>query len=329
MDAMVGIRARSMPSHGASRRGGQRAEDGPAYRAGVCSTAGRAYGREQAAYPEGSPSEWKYWTAVARVDSAFGDRNLVCTCPPMEACEMEPARLPTVPFHRCSRRTWMGAQTTELHGFGWPPTVRRPASGTSLSPTSKAFRADSGPTTAFTRRDKTIGPCTGTTLLLMAATTSMLLAPQPINADPSTCVNLCPAPSSPGSRTDPTMPRATSARGVPCSRSEDFESKFNGWTVMTASGPVEWGLLPPRATDGFTGRFEHPPDFPGGRWSWRIPDLNGVLNVLRGPSPHPIITRPRHRPTCCFGSSRARQLNNDETIVEVEWRWRSFLDRIR
>ena len=27
----------------------------------------------------------KYWPAVARVDGAFGDRNLVCSCPPIEA----------------------------------------------------------------------------------------------------------------------------------------------------------------------------------------------------------------------------------------------------
>ena len=26
----------------------------------------------------------KYWPLVNRVDNAFGDRNLVCTCPPME-----------------------------------------------------------------------------------------------------------------------------------------------------------------------------------------------------------------------------------------------------
>jgi glycine dehydrogenase len=27
----------------------------------------------------------KFWPAVKRVDAAFGDRNLVCTCPPLEA----------------------------------------------------------------------------------------------------------------------------------------------------------------------------------------------------------------------------------------------------
>jgi glycine dehydrogenase len=28
--------------------------------------------------------EWKYWPTVSRVDNAYGDRNLVCTCPPIE-----------------------------------------------------------------------------------------------------------------------------------------------------------------------------------------------------------------------------------------------------
>jgi len=32
-------------------------------------------------------SENKFWTPVKRVDNAFGDRNLVCTCPPMEDYE--------------------------------------------------------------------------------------------------------------------------------------------------------------------------------------------------------------------------------------------------
>lgn len=44
----------------------------------------RPYTREQAVYP----LEWvktnKFWTSVARVDNAFGDRNLVCSCPPIE-----------------------------------------------------------------------------------------------------------------------------------------------------------------------------------------------------------------------------------------------------
>jgi glycine dehydrogenase len=42
------------------------------------------YGREKAAFPVGVTREWKYWPSVSRVDSAHGDRNLVCTCPPVE-----------------------------------------------------------------------------------------------------------------------------------------------------------------------------------------------------------------------------------------------------
>ncbi len=42
------------------------------------------YGREQAAFPVSVNRDWKYWPAVSRVDNAYGDRNLVCTCPPIE-----------------------------------------------------------------------------------------------------------------------------------------------------------------------------------------------------------------------------------------------------
>jgi len=43
-----------------------------------------AYTREQAAYPVRSLLASKYWPPVARVDNAWGDRNIVCSCPPME-----------------------------------------------------------------------------------------------------------------------------------------------------------------------------------------------------------------------------------------------------
>ena len=45
----------------------------------------RPYGRERAAYPMAGLRERKSWPTVSRIDSAYGDRNLVCTCPPMEA----------------------------------------------------------------------------------------------------------------------------------------------------------------------------------------------------------------------------------------------------
>ena len=45
------------------------------------------YTREQAAYPVPSLRERKYWPPVARVDNAYGDRNLMCTCPPVGQAE--------------------------------------------------------------------------------------------------------------------------------------------------------------------------------------------------------------------------------------------------
>jgi glycine dehydrogenase len=44
----------------------------------------RPYSREEACYPAGAFRVDKYWAPVNRVDNVWGDRNLVCTCPPME-----------------------------------------------------------------------------------------------------------------------------------------------------------------------------------------------------------------------------------------------------
>ena len=41
------------------------------------------YGRERAAYPLPWVKSHKFWPSVGRIDNAFGDRNLVCACPPM------------------------------------------------------------------------------------------------------------------------------------------------------------------------------------------------------------------------------------------------------
>jgi len=43
------------------------------------------YTREQAVYPVHSLVRNKYWAPVRRIDQAYGDRNLVCACPPVEA----------------------------------------------------------------------------------------------------------------------------------------------------------------------------------------------------------------------------------------------------
>jgi glycine dehydrogenase len=45
----------------------------------------RPYSREEAAYPVPSLRRNKYWPPVSRIDGGYGDRNLVCACPPPEA----------------------------------------------------------------------------------------------------------------------------------------------------------------------------------------------------------------------------------------------------
>jgi glycine dehydrogenase len=43
------------------------------------------YSREQAAFPLPYVAASKYWPPVKRVDNVYGDRNLVCSCAPLES----------------------------------------------------------------------------------------------------------------------------------------------------------------------------------------------------------------------------------------------------
>ncbi|MEV7679688.1 aminomethyl-transferring glycine dehydrogenase [Streptomyces sp. NPDC088341] len=43
------------------------------------------YGRDEAVFPAGVSAADKYWPPVRRIDGAYGDRNLVCSCPPVDA----------------------------------------------------------------------------------------------------------------------------------------------------------------------------------------------------------------------------------------------------
>jgi glycine dehydrogenase len=43
-----------------------------------------SYSRKSAAYPAPWTQEYKFWTMVSRIDNAFGDRNFICSCLPME-----------------------------------------------------------------------------------------------------------------------------------------------------------------------------------------------------------------------------------------------------
>jgi glycine dehydrogenase len=45
----------------------------------------KPYSREKAFFPLHSQRDDKYWPPVGRIDNVYGDRNLVCTCPPMAA----------------------------------------------------------------------------------------------------------------------------------------------------------------------------------------------------------------------------------------------------
>ncbi len=45
----------------------------------------RPYARDRAGFPTAATREHKVWPPIGRIDAAFGDRNLVCTCPPVEA----------------------------------------------------------------------------------------------------------------------------------------------------------------------------------------------------------------------------------------------------
>jgi glycine dehydrogenase len=51
----------------------------------ICGDWSHPYSREQAAYPAPWTKEHKFWTTVGRIDNAYGDRNLICSCTGMEA----------------------------------------------------------------------------------------------------------------------------------------------------------------------------------------------------------------------------------------------------
>jgi glycine dehydrogenase len=86
-DAMIAIRAEIQQVElGLSDRADNPLKHAPHTAAAVTADAWpHAYTREQAAWPAPWTREGKFWPAVGRVDNAFGDRNLVCACPPVDA----------------------------------------------------------------------------------------------------------------------------------------------------------------------------------------------------------------------------------------------------
>ena len=86
VDAMVAIRAEAAKVES----GEWNVEDNPLRNAphtakSVIGEWNKSYSRELAAYPVSGQHRNKYWPIVRRIDSVYGDRNLVCSCPPPEA----------------------------------------------------------------------------------------------------------------------------------------------------------------------------------------------------------------------------------------------------
>ncbi|HEU4728436.1 MAG TPA: aminomethyl-transferring glycine dehydrogenase [Kofleriaceae bacterium] len=86
-DAMIAIRQEiAAIEAGQLDRANNPLKNAPHTAAAVAGTEwDRPYSREQAAFPAPWLRVHKYWPPVARVDNAYGDRNLVCACPPIEA----------------------------------------------------------------------------------------------------------------------------------------------------------------------------------------------------------------------------------------------------
>lgn len=90
-DAMIGIRNEIR----AIEEGRSDREDNPlvnaphTVRTAMSETWNHSYSREEAIFPLADQRFNKFWPSVSRVDDAYGDRNLVCTCLPMEAYSSE------------------------------------------------------------------------------------------------------------------------------------------------------------------------------------------------------------------------------------------------
>ncbi len=86
IEAMIGIRQEvAALEQGKADKADNVLKNAPHTSAEICANEwNHAYTREQAAFPAHINREWKYWPSVSRVDNAFGDRNLICTCPPIE-----------------------------------------------------------------------------------------------------------------------------------------------------------------------------------------------------------------------------------------------------
>ena len=88
-DAMIAIRAEiEAIANGKQDRQNNLLKDAPHTARQIASDKwDRPYSREQAAFPAPWTREHKFWPAVARIDNVYGDRNLFCSCPPVDEFE--------------------------------------------------------------------------------------------------------------------------------------------------------------------------------------------------------------------------------------------------
>lgn len=92
-DAMISIREEIRAiEEGRSERENNVLVNAPHTASELCSDNWpHTYSRAQAAFPAPWISENKFWPSVKRVDNAYGDRNLICTCPDVSSYEMAEA----------------------------------------------------------------------------------------------------------------------------------------------------------------------------------------------------------------------------------------------
>ena len=85
-DAMIAIRGEIADiEQGKSDRSDNVLKNAPHTAAMIASADWKhPYSREQAAFPAPWTRHYKFWPSVGRIDNPYGDRNLVCSCPPME-----------------------------------------------------------------------------------------------------------------------------------------------------------------------------------------------------------------------------------------------------
>jgi glycine dehydrogenase len=92
-DAMIAIRREIAMVESGPDRGGWPRDDNPLKAAPHTAAAllksdwPHAYTREEAAFPIAALRRYKYWSPVGRVDNVYGDRNLMCSCPPLSDYE--------------------------------------------------------------------------------------------------------------------------------------------------------------------------------------------------------------------------------------------------